>query len=216
MSTLHASAHAPGPARPAPNFLHAEWPYLLVLALALVGIACTSLFQAALTIFWILLAPVTGIVCVLTRWHEMPSGEARARMAWTQALHWAAVLVAMHLLFVAEGRRMIDDGGSALAALVLLALGTFTAGIELRAWRICVLGALMAAGVPAVAWLGRTALLVLLAILVLGAIAAVIWHMRRPHEAGGAAARPAPVRAPAVRLAAAGPAAVRPAADDCA
>jgi hypothetical protein len=97
----------------------------------------------------------------------------------------------MHLMFVAEGRRMIDDGGSALAALVLLALGTFTAGIQLRAWRICLLGALMAAGVPGVVWLGRTALLVLLGTLALAAIAAaIIWHMRRGHKADGGAVRP--------------------------
>jgi hypothetical protein len=112
-------------------------------------------------------------------------------MAWTQALHWAAVLVAMHLMFVAEGRRMIDDGGSALAALVLLALGTFTAGIQLGAWRLCLLGGLMAAGVPGVVWLGRTALLVLLGTLVLAAIAAaVVWHMRRGHTADRGTARP--------------------------
>jgi hypothetical protein len=180
------------------GFLLAEWPYLLVLGLALIGIAYTSLLNAPITIYWIVLAPLTGIVCVLSRWHQLPDGNTRTRMAWTQALHWAAVLVAMHLLFVAEGRRMIDDGGSALAALVLLALGTFTAGIQLRAWQICVLGALMAAGVPAVVWLGRTALLLLLAMLVLAAIAVVAWRMQRGHKTSGAvdrpaAARPAPV-----------------------
>src|SRR5215472_3968162 len=111
------------------GFVLAEWPYLLVLGLAPFGIAYTSLLQTPITIYWIVVAPLAGIVCVLTRWHEIPGRDARARMAWTQALHWTAVLVAMHLLFVAEGRRVIDDGGSALAALVLLALGTFTAGI---------------------------------------------------------------------------------------
>jgi hypothetical protein len=187
----------PGTLTPVPSrsvlrgFLLDEWPYLLVLGLALVGIAYTSLFQTPITIYWIVVAPLTGIVCVLTRWHELPNRDARARMAWTQALHWAAVLVAMHLMFVAEGRRMIDDGGSALAALVLLALGTFTAGIQLRAWRVCLLGALMAAGVPGVVWLGRTALLVLLGTLVLAVVAAAtVWRMRRGHKADGGAVRP--------------------------
>jgi hypothetical protein len=112
----------PGTPTPVPSgaalrgLLLDEWPYLLVLGLALVGIAYTSLFQTPITIYWIVAAPLTGIVCVLTRWHELPDPDARALMAWTQALHWAAVLVAMHLMFVAEGRRMIDDGGSALAA----------------------------------------------------------------------------------------------------
>ena len=76
-----------------------EWPYLLVLGLALVGIAYTSVFQTPIMIYWIVVAPLTGIVCGPTRWHQLPNRDTRARMAWTQTLHWAAGLVAMHLMF---------------------------------------------------------------------------------------------------------------------
>jgi hypothetical protein len=108
-------------------------------------------------------------------------------MAWRQIWHWIAVIVAMHLTFVTEVTRMVAAEDTALAALVLLALGTFTAGIHLAAWPICLVGAIMASGVPAIAWLGRAALLWVLATLTLVAILTpVVWQMRWPHKTDGA------------------------------
>ena len=170
------------------GFLLDEWPYLLVLALALFGIVATILLRAPMTVYWILVAPLVGAVCVLTRWSELPGSEARIRLARTQALHWGAVLVAMHLMFVTDVARMMNAGASALAALVLLALGTFTAGVHLAVWRLCLIGAVMAAAVPGIAWLGRAALLWLVAALALAAIAAPIaWHFRPWHKTTGTA-----------------------------
>jgi Flp pilus assembly protein TadB len=133
-----------------------------------------------MTVYWILAAPLIGAICVLTRWADLPDRDERMRLARTQALHWIAVLVAMHLMFVTDAARMMNPEASALAALVLLALGTFTAGVHLAAGRLCLIGAIMAAAVPGIAWLGRTALLWLLATLLAVAIAAlIIWNLRR-------------------------------------
>ena len=72
-----------------------------VLILALSGVAYTSFSRTPLTIYWIVLAPCIGIICVVTRWRDAETREERLRLIWTQALHWIAVLVAMHLMFVA-------------------------------------------------------------------------------------------------------------------
>jgi hypothetical protein len=80
-------------------------------------------------------------------------------LIWTQALHWGAVLVAMHLMFVVDVSRMMNADASALAALTVLALGTFTAGVHIAAWRICLVGVVLALAVPAIAWLEQSALL---------------------------------------------------------
>ena len=121
-------------------FFAREWPYLLVLALAFFGIAYTSFSQTPMTVYWIVLAPFLGVICVITCWRDASSREQRLRLLWTQALHWGAVLLAMHLMFVADVRRMMNADASALAALTVLALGTFTAGIHITAWRICLVG----------------------------------------------------------------------------
>jgi len=183
---------APSPLRPR-GFLRAEWPYLLVLGLALFGIAYTSFARTPMTIYWIVLAPLIGVICVATRWRWVSTREERLHLIWTQALHWAAVLVSMHLVFVAVVARMMNADGSALAALTLLALGTFTAGVHIGAWRICLLGVVLAVGVPGIAWLEQSALLLLLAALVLVAvIAPFFWRERHGPKAGAKPGNEAP------------------------
>ena len=60
------------------------------------------------------------------------------------------------------------------------ALGTFVAGVHLLSWEICVLGLVMALGVPAIAWIEQSALLLVLAAVVLVLIAAAfLWFGRR-------------------------------------
>jgi hypothetical protein len=183
---------APSPLRPR-GFLRAEWPYLLVLGLALFGIAYTSFARTPMTIYWIVLAPLIGVICVATRWPWVSSRDERLRLVWTQALHWAAVLVAMQLMFVAVVARMMNADGSALAALTLLALGTFTAGVDIAAWRICLLGVVLGVGVPGIAWLEQSALLLLLAALVLIAvIAPFFWRERHGPKVEAKASDEAP------------------------
>ncbi|HEY7662200.1 MAG TPA: hypothetical protein VH934_03640 [Xanthobacteraceae bacterium] len=163
-------------------FLFKEWPYLLMLALALFGIAYTSFARTPMMTYWVVAAPLIGAICVLTRWRDAASRDECWRLVWTQALHWAAVLVAMRLMFIADVGRMMNADASALAALVLLALGTFTAGVHVGAWRICVVGLIMAAGVPGIAWLDRSALFLLLAgLLVIAIVAPLYWHARHRH-----------------------------------
>src|SRR5258708_879406 len=101
-------------------FLAGEWLYLLVLILALFGVAYTSFAQTPMTIYWIAFAPLIGVICVVTRWRDAESREARLRLVWTQALHWGAVFLAMHLIFVADVGRMMNSDARALACLTLL------------------------------------------------------------------------------------------------
>ena len=162
------------------NFLRHEWPYLLVLALAVFGIAYTSVARTPMTLYWIVLAPLIGVICVVSRWPELAGRDERFRLIWTQVAHWIAVLVAIRLVFIADVERMMNSDASALAALTLLALGTFTAGVQIASWRICLVGVLLAAGVPGVAWFEQSALLLmLLLLLVVGIGAPLYWRYKR-------------------------------------
>ena len=158
-------------------FLMREWPYLLMLGLALFGVAYTSFSRTPMRGYWIALAPFIGLICVISRWRDAASREERLRLVWTQALHWCAVLLAMQLMFVADVTRMMNADASALSALTLLALGTFTAGVHIEAWRVCLVGVILGVGVPGIAWLEQSALLILLVVVVLVAvIAPIYWH----------------------------------------
>jgi hypothetical protein len=64
----------------------------------------------------------------------------------------------------------------------LLALGTFTAGVQVLSWQVCLPGVIMALGVPAIAWIENSALLVTLIVASLVGLAVVLWwHWRGPR-----------------------------------
>jgi hypothetical protein len=97
----------------------------------------------------------------------------------------------MHLMFVADVSRMMNADASALAALTVLALGTFTAGTHIGAWRFCLVGVILGVGVPTIAWLEQSALFLLLAVAVLAAvIVPFFWHDSRESEKSATSASP--------------------------
>ena len=83
--------------------------------------------------------------------------------------------MAMNLVFVADVGQMMNADARALSILTLLALGTFTAGVHVGAWRICLVGIILGLGVPAIAWLEQTALLLVLVVVVLIGMTAPLW-----------------------------------------
>lgn len=152
-----------------------DWPYFLMLLLALFGVAYTNFARQAMTAYWIVLAPIFGLICVAVRWRGLESRQSHIKLVVTQALHWGAVVFAMYLVFVADVRQMMSDFASSLMVLTVLALGTFTAGIHVGAWRVCVIGVLLGLGVPAIAWFEeRTFLFMLLTIALLAIVAVFV------------------------------------------
>ncbi len=147
-----------------------ELPYIVVLALTILGVAYTSISHQPLVGYWEFLALAMGVVCIGTGWLHAHTREARFRMLWTQVLHWVAFLVAMNIIVFSPVQQLLTAPGTGLALLMLLALGTFVAGVHIS-WQICVLGVIMALLVPAIAWLTSYALFLTLAIAGLAGIA---------------------------------------------
>jgi hypothetical protein len=83
---------------------------------------------------------------------------------------------------------MLTAPATGLSLLMLLALGTFVAGIHIS-WEICVLGLIMALFVPAIAWLTQNVLFLLLGIVGLFGIALVFWWSVSGKPAPAAPAR---------------------------
>jgi hypothetical protein len=65
------------------------------------------------------------------------------------ALHWAAFLLVISMMLLPNVQRILNASATGLAVLMLLALGTFTAGVHVLSWQVCLLGIIMALGVPA-------------------------------------------------------------------
>jgi hypothetical protein len=187
------AAPAPDVATKAPpqaSGLLRELPYLLVLALTLFGVAYMSFSKQSIVGYWEVLGPLIGVVCVGNGWRHARDRSARLRLIWAQVLHWAAFLVAMNLILLSGVQANFSSNATGLMILTLLALGTFTAGVHVLSWQIGLLGVIMALGVPALAWIERSALFLLLILLVLAAIVLAFWWNaragRREPNAGSA------------------------------
>ncbi|MBO0733971.1 MAG: hypothetical protein J2P49_06585 [Methylocapsa sp.] len=172
------------------SFVLKDWPYMLMLGLALAGVARTSVDPTAMSSYWMTLAPVFGIICVAVQWRSRSRREARWHLIRTQVLHWAAAMLAMYVVFTTSVNRIMNADADALTVLAILALATFTAGIHADAWRICVVGLVMGLAIPAIAWLETSTVLILLILAVLIVVAVFVFLNVPPGFARRA--RPSP------------------------
>jgi len=171
-----------------PGFWVKELPFSLVLIITLIGVAYTTFSKEPITGFWELLAPLIALVCVGTGWKNSPDTRARVFLVGTQVMHWLAFLVVMNLLLLPSVQRTFSAQSTGLAIFTLLALGTFTSGVHVLSWQVCLLGLIMALGIPAIAFVENTALISVLGVGVVIGIGVVIWwhiHELRAHRSAG-------------------------------
>jgi len=161
-----------------------ELPFVLVLVLTIIGVAYMSFSRQPMFLYWEILAPLIGLVCVSAGWQAAGDRASRLRLILTQALHWLAFVIVMNLMLLEAVQRTFNAASVSLAIFTLLTLGTFTAGVHVFSWQVCLLGLVMALGIPAIAWIENSALLVVLVAAALAALVAVLgwyWHERRPR-----------------------------------
>ena len=172
--------------RPHVSFWIRELPFSLVLILTLLGVAYTSVLKRPIMGYWELLAPVIGLLCVGSGWSGANGRSARMQLMATQALHWGAFLLVMNMILLPSVQTILNANATGLAVLMLLALGTFTAGVHILSWQICLLGIVMALCVPAAAWIEASALIVTLISMAAFGIGVVLWwrwHESRARDA---------------------------------
>jgi len=118
-------------------------------------------------------------------WQEAGDKNGRLRLIVTQALHWFAFLLVMNLMLLSSVQRIFTAQATGLAVFTLLALGTFTAGVHVLSWQVCLLGLIMALGIPAIAWIENSALLVVpIAVAIVGVGAVLWWHWHQGRSEG--------------------------------
>jgi hypothetical protein len=141
-------------------FLAYDWPYLLMLILALVGVALSSLTSGRMLLYWEVVVPIFALSCFFAR-GAFQNNRDRIKAIRQDSLHWIAVFLSMHLLVLP----MLNADAIALMLLTVLGLGLFTAGNHIGSWRIALVGTLLIAAVPGMAWIQRSALLMALGVI---------------------------------------------------
>jgi hypothetical protein len=162
------------------RFLYRQLPYVVALVLAIVGVAYTNVSHQPLVGYWEFLALAMAVVCIVTEWPKAGDKQARVRLIWTQALHWVAILVTMNIMLLSGVQQLMPSPATSLVLLMLLALGTFLAGINLLSLQLSFLGLALALAVPVISWLKQSALFFVLAAVLLIGLGMTFW----PREAG--------------------------------
>src|SRR5262249_2844598 len=88
------------PAAPPPrrSFSLRDLLVTIVRILTIAGVAYTTFSKQPMVIYWEILAPIIGVVCVGAGWQEAGDKTGRLRLIVTQALHWGAFLLVMNIL----------------------------------------------------------------------------------------------------------------------
>jgi hypothetical protein len=161
------------------SFWIRELPFSVVLVLTLLGVAYISFSKKPITGYWEILAPLIALLCVGAGWHHAADTRARLWLIGKQVLHWLAFLAVMNIVLLSSVQRVFTASATGLTIFTLLALGTFTAGVQVLSWQVCLLGVIMALGIPAIAWVENSAFIfLLLAGIVVGIGAVIWWHIR--------------------------------------
>ena len=132
--------------------------------------------------YWTLLTPLVLLVCIAAGWRNARDSVERWRLVVTQALHWCAFFVVMNAALLPSVQRNLNAGTTGLAMLTLLSLATFTSGVHLLSWQVCLLGLIMALGVPAMVWVESYGLFILLIAAAIAGIGVVFWWYRRERR----------------------------------
>jgi hypothetical protein len=117
---------------------------IIMVLLALLGVAITTASRAAGPIYWIALVPVYAVLSIATtRARERHAGgEAHQVHIWRQIWHWLGIGVALVVDFLIRGTGEESGLGAGLNAMLLLAVGCYLAGVHFE-WLFAVVGVLL-------------------------------------------------------------------------
>jgi len=150
---------------------------VVLLTLSAVGIAISEVLPREAFGYWLAMVPVFGGVSLFAGWSRArEQGMTAVGVLRNQLLHWVALAVAVCLVFLLEVTGRMSSEDAALVALLALALTTFLAGVHFD-WRYCVVGAVLAAAVVAVAVLKE-----FLWVLVIAAVAVAAFLVYRARR----------------------------------
>ena len=98
----------------------------------------------------------------------------------------------MNMTLLPSVQRLLNPEATGIAVLLLLALGTLTAGINILSWQIAFIGVVLAVSVPLKAWLQQGAVVIVLGLVValVGLAVVYSWHRGAERKDGAALAGP--------------------------
>ena len=153
--------------------------YIAMLALALVGVV----FRLPVN-YWVILIPVFGAITIAEGWTHFTDRAERLGLLYRVGLSWCALLLAIYLLSNTGVQGVMNANATSLSMMILLALGTFVAGVQSRVWQICAVGGLLFLAVPGLGWLDQSPLLLTAATCIIVLLGGTVWWVSQKRGTG--------------------------------
>ncbi len=157
-------------------------PYIAMLLLAL-----TAVVLRVPVTYWVILVPIFALISGAEGWRHFAGRTERVWLMLALALNWCALLLAIFLLFNTGVQGSMNANANSLVMMILLALGTFVAGVQSRVWQICAVGGLLFAAVPALGWLDQSPLQLAAAAFAVIALGGMGWWLTQWQQGKPAA-----------------------------
>jgi hypothetical protein len=112
------------------RFYKLFFPFLILLALG--GVGFTDINPLNSHLYWLSMVPVFASACLLLEWLQ----ERNRGLKWTEVLRaqlmlWLSLLVGVLLVYMLLHSGRLDNENTGLIVLLLLAMTTFAAGLQL-------------------------------------------------------------------------------------
>jgi len=132
--------------RPTRRFLQLsvyEYLQLALLVLVVIGVGISYFLPDKSYRYWVAMVPIFGIACTSSEWSRLRRQNLGIwKTVRNQLIHWFGVLVSVYLVHMLLNIQLLTKQNAGLVVLLVLALGTFLAGLQLG-WRLYVLGAFL-------------------------------------------------------------------------
>ncbi len=162
--------------------------YIAMLVLALVGVV----FRLPVN-YWVILIPVFGAITIAEGWTHFTDRTERLGLMYRVGLSWCALLLAIYLLSNTGVQGVMNANATSLSMMILLALGTFVAGVQSRVWQICAVGGLLFLAVPGLGWLDQSPLLLTAATCIIVLLGGSVWWVSQKRGTGSSPLTQTPV-----------------------
>ena len=128
------------PGQPLNRMASYEWILMALMTLAVIGVGITYLYPDKSFRYWLAMVPVFGGACLVLEWARLRNkGKDFWSIVKGQLYHWSGVLITVYLVYLLVKSQQLNNQNAGLVVLLVLALATFLAGIQLG-WRLYLIG----------------------------------------------------------------------------
>lgn len=117
--------------------------FITLITFTLIGVAITNISPAEAHLYWLVMSMVFAIAAIITGWQRTVNKKEKTRLVTSQLIHWGSTMIAVMVVYGFLHSGQIQNETVSLVIVLILALSTFLAGLQIG-WQFFIVGILLA------------------------------------------------------------------------